>query len=315
VTTSPRAAAGVLAVAFFAAHVSFLPSSLEDLDSINFALGIRDFDVANHQPHPPGYPIFIVAAKGVGAIVGSEVGALSLMSIVAGALAAFPLTMLAALLLKDRRGALSVAAALLAMTAPLFWITSARPLSDSVGLAVALGLQALILNARHPRELIAVSLCAGVAAGIRSQIVWLTVPLLVLITWRVWSVLPSRSIGQIALAYLAGILIWFVPLVAVSGGPAAYWHALTVQGAEDFAGPAMLSTNLTVRRFALALLDTFVTPWASVPAAVAVLAMAAIGIVRMALSERSALVTVGVAFIPYLIFHLLFQETITTRYR
>ena len=41
----------------------FLPRTLEDLDSINFALGVRHFDVAQHQPHPPGYPVFIALGK------------------------------------------------------------------------------------------------------------------------------------------------------------------------------------------------------------------------------------------------------------
>ena len=60
---------------FLALHLPFLPPSLEDLDSINFALGVRDFDVARHQPHPPGYPVFIAAAKAVRAIVPRSPGA------------------------------------------------------------------------------------------------------------------------------------------------------------------------------------------------------------------------------------------------
>jgi hypothetical protein len=47
-------AALALAAIFLAAHLPFLPASPEDLDSINFALGVRHFDVAHNQPHPPG---------------------------------------------------------------------------------------------------------------------------------------------------------------------------------------------------------------------------------------------------------------------
>ena len=36
---------------------------LEDIDSINFALGLRHFDPALHQPHPPGYPVFIALGR------------------------------------------------------------------------------------------------------------------------------------------------------------------------------------------------------------------------------------------------------------
>ena len=52
-----------LAIVFLVLHLPYLPASLEDLDSVNFALGVRDFDVAHHQPHPPGYPVFILLAK------------------------------------------------------------------------------------------------------------------------------------------------------------------------------------------------------------------------------------------------------------
>ena len=53
-----------LALLFFAAHLRSLPHTLEDIDSINFAMGVESFDVAKHQPHPPGYPVYIGLAKG-----------------------------------------------------------------------------------------------------------------------------------------------------------------------------------------------------------------------------------------------------------
>jgi hypothetical protein len=33
------------------------------LDSINFILGVNEFDPARHQPHPPGYYLYIQAAR------------------------------------------------------------------------------------------------------------------------------------------------------------------------------------------------------------------------------------------------------------
>ena len=37
-----------------AGHLDSLPTTHEDLDSVNFALGVRDFDPGQHRPHPPG---------------------------------------------------------------------------------------------------------------------------------------------------------------------------------------------------------------------------------------------------------------------
>ena len=58
-----------LAVLFLLAHLFSLPPTLEDIDSVNFALGVQDFDVARHQPHPPGYPVYIGLAKVSTAVV------------------------------------------------------------------------------------------------------------------------------------------------------------------------------------------------------------------------------------------------------
>src|SRR5215203_7026399 len=82
-----------LALIFALAHVPFLATSLEDIDTVNFALGVRDFDVAAHRPHPPGYPVYIFLGKIATAVAGMgmhaapstiEAKALSVLSLLAG---------------------------------------------------------------------------------------------------------------------------------------------------------------------------------------------------------------------------------------
>lgn len=311
---SIRHAAAILALGFLAFHLPSLPSSLEDVDSINFALGIRDFDVAQHQPHPPGYPLFILAAAGVNALVSSEAHALALIGIVAGALSAFSLTALFGALDGHRRpGGAATAATWLAVTAPLFWITAARPLSDVAGLASALVVQALILRARTPRHLVVAAACAGFAVGVRSQVAWLTLPLLLFAILRP-PLRGWRSALGVALAYPAAALLWGVPLLMLSGGPAAYWQALSNQGAEDLSGVVMLWTTPTARQLASALYQSFVAPWALWQLAAVMVAFAIVGLARLASEARPVLTALVVAYGPYFAFNLLFQETATTRY-
>src|ERR671910_2629465 len=59
----------LVAAAYLAAHLPFLAPSLEDIDSINFALGLRTFDVAAPQPHPPGAPVFMAMGRVSHAVV------------------------------------------------------------------------------------------------------------------------------------------------------------------------------------------------------------------------------------------------------
>ena len=105
-----------------------------------------------------------------------------------------------------------------------------------------------------------------------------------------------------------------MPLVADSGGVTGYLRALGSQAGEDFAWVNMLWLEPTPRRLAFSLYETFILPWGALPLAAAVAAAAAAGALVMRLRERTALGVLLVAFGPYAVFHLLFQETITVRY-
>lgn len=314
-TRTQRLTGGVLGALFIALHLPFLPPTLEDLDSINFALGIRQYDISQHQPHPPGYPLYIGAAKLLHAVGLSEVHALSLLGIIAGGLAFLALMWLFAQLDRDRGdGSHTWLAVLVVGTSPLFWFTAARPLSDVTGLAASIAVQAMLLSAGTAGALVPAAFLAAFAAGIRSQVVWLTLPVLVLAVLRLPAAERMRGAVRGVAAYAVGGLAWFIPLVLVSGGPSAYLKVFYSQGAEDLSGVAMLATTPTPRQAILAFQYHFLGPWGEWWIAAAVLVLAAAGFVVMAMRTRSALATLLVAYGPYLVFDLLFQETITTRY-
>ena len=304
----------VLALAFLALHLLYLPPSLEDTDSINFALGLHAFDVAKHQPHPPGYPLFILIAKGVRAFAATDARALSLVGAVAGALG---VVLIAALF---RRLGGGIIGTLLAIGAPLYWFTANRPLSDMAGLAAVLAVQLLIVLASTAGAFAIAACCAGLAVGLRSQVFWLTAPLLMASGFGIRESgfdtrrpTPESRVAALA-AYVIGVLLWAVPLVMLSGGPVGYWRAISEQGAEDLSGVRMLWTTPTVRELMDAFYYAFVAPWAAWPLAVAVLLLAAIGAAVLWRRDRPVLAWLAIAYGPYLAFDLLFQETFTSRY-
>ena len=324
------------AIVFFVAHVVFLPATLEDIDSLNFALGLHDFDPAKHQPHPPGYPVFIALAKMVRAVWPSDAAALAFLGALGGALALFPLRRIYEDLealdgWRDARQApVAALAVMVTMASPLFWFNAGRPMSDVPGLAFTLAAQATLVSAfvrqrlrpeRTPEALAATgsrivlgAFLSALAIGMRSQALWLTLPLLALVLiQRAGRGAAGALLGSL-MAFSIGTLLWAVPLVIASGGVRAYWNAVAVQGSEDFVGVDMLYLNPTPRRLAFALLETFIYPWASSALGWTVFALAVVG--SLALLKRSprTLVLLVVLAGPYVCVHLLFQETVTTRY-
>jgi hypothetical protein len=303
--------ATVAATLFLVLHLIYLPKSLEDVDSINFALGVRDFDVAHHQPHPPGYPVYIAAAKAVHALGASEVHALALLGAIAAS--AGVLAILALFAGIDPRAPwTALGGAALAVSAPLYWMSASRPLTDAVGVAAAVGIQALIVWSASERALVAAAFLVALASGIRSQIVWLTLPMLAVALWRRRAA-GGRVLPSVA-AFIVGGCAWGVPLVMFTGGPSGYWRAVANQGTEDLTNITMLWTTPTPREAALALYYALVAPWGSVVLAVIVLVFAAAGAAALARRRRSPLGALALAFLPYFLFDVVFQETITTRY-
>jgi hypothetical protein len=338
-----RSALAVLALAFVLAHAPFLAPSLEDIDSVNFALGVRDFDVADHRPHPPGYPAYIglakIAVATAGAVSGDasqssiEARGLSALALVGAVAAIFALyAMLRALSGSDVR---ALAATALTASSPLFWYMSVRPMSDVPGLAAALGaLACLALAWRRQRPddtgdrrlsperteasgrmIVLGALLTGVAIGFRSQNAMLTLPFFAgVLLDRTGRGVAGAMLGG-AVAMTVGALLWAVPLVVASGGVNAYLAALGSQAGEDFAGVEMLYLNPgNARLAAFGLLRTLIYPWDSLVLGGVVVAVAAVGAVALLARDRRTFAAVVLLGAPYLAFHLLFHDTTFVRY-
>lgn len=342
-----------LALIVALAHVPFLAPSLEDIDSVNFALGVRDFDVATHRPHPPGYPVYIFLGKVTAAITGAvmdapasmvEAKALSILSLLSALGAIVALYGVFSALAPRRIPAdaspwpsldvSALAATAITVACPLFWYLSVRPMSDLPGFALATAAQACLLlawwrqspAADHDRRLgpaamaasgrmiVIGAFLAAFSIGLRSQTVWFTAPLLALVLMdRIGRGAAGALLGG-GVMFVAGGLAWGIPLLIASGGLNEYLAALGTQAGEDFASGEMLYTNPSARAGAFALMRTFVAPWDSTVLGSGVLVLAAAGIVHLAWKDRRSLAALVALAGPYLAFHLLFQDTAFIRY-
>ena len=192
-------------------------ASLDDWDSVNFAKALYQFDIRLQQPHPPGYPAYVVLARLLFAFAHEPLAALTLLSAICGALCVVALYALATDL-----GFGWVALPLAAM--PLFWLNSDMAMTDVPGLlfavvAVWLLHRATIRPAPVRRwYVVAGCVAAGLGAGVRPQDV--VVPLAVLGFYVLPVLVHQRAWGDLALGGLgfgAACLLWFVPLLGSVG--------------------------------------------------------------------------------------------------
>jgi len=301
-----RRVLAAFAVLVFLSRALFLPPTLEDIDSVNFALALDRFEPLQHQPHPPGYPVYVFLARLVHLVLPDPARALSMLSAIVQALLVFPLFWLFTHLASSRTRA--VISTLLVLACPTLWFTGARPMSDSVGLLFVVTTQGLLMGAgRSPRSLIAASFLCGLSLGVRLQTGVLTFPLLL------FALVRSRSFRWPLAAAGAGTLVWLIPLVIASQGPAAFAHAFG-QTMGDAASAEPLLSGFTLNRAARALVRVFFGPWVSLPLGGLVTACAGIGFVGL-LRKREAPFWLGIlAFLPYLTAHTLIQQVEALRY-
>src|SRR6266568_3625073 len=137
--TTTWISAAFLAAGTVALRLPFLTSRLAHWDAVNYALALHDFNVAAHQPHPPGSPYFVLLARAALVFTGDDNAALTLVSVLASVAAVLAEYALARLLFGKRAGVL---AALVLMTQPVFWGygTMATPWTLLAFLALCIGL-------------------------------------------------------------------------------------------------------------------------------------------------------------------------------
>jgi hypothetical protein len=317
----------MLGIAFLTLHLLTLPSDPASIDAVNFVLGLHEYRVVDHQPHPPGAPVFMALGRlsnGLvmrflaGEPVQAGVWALAIWGVLLGAAATIPLFIFFKRLEGNARRA-TIATAL-TLTCPLFWFNASRPMSDVTGLVAAVMVQALLATVVRPsrsdersvRLLQFGAFGAGLVIGIRAQSLWLTVPLLVCAAAYVRS--RPRDLTRVAAAFSIGVIAWLVPVIVVSGGPGPYLMAFSAQASDDWTNADLLATRPTIQRAVQGVIYTFAYPWAEPLLAAIVLALGVVGLGVMLARSRGALLVLALAAAPYGIFHLLFQENVHTRY-
>jgi 4-amino-4-deoxy-L-arabinose transferase-like glycosyltransferase len=221
--------AALLALLALMIRLPFLAYGPGGWDDVDFALGVRQYDVAAMQPHFPGYPVYILTAFLFGAIIPNPFLALSLLSAVACALTVFPLYGIVQRYSGERIAGI---VAVLWTVNPLAMVLGTQPTSDSFGTLLALLLVASSVRALDDRigerqralALIGSGIWLGLLYGVRISYLPLgAVPLwAAYVYWR-----DTRRFDDVISAVASAILVsllWIYALVVNVGSVSGLWQ-------------------------------------------------------------------------------------------
>ena len=302
-TSRQRLASWVAAVVAAVIRPLTIARTPWDLDETLFILAVRDYDVAAHHPHPPGFPLFVAAAKAIRLVTNDEFRALQALAIGAS-LFVFP-----AMFYLAREFRLSFAtcwgAALFTSFFPTVLLYGGMALSDVPSMMlVVLACALLIHGCRSGGAYIAGAAILAMAASIRPQNLLIGLaPFLVGAIWR-W----KNDRRAVVLAFIAAVAI----VVTCYGGAIVatewerYVEALRAHQRYITATDSFLSSD---RRPLYRLVDDFFVrpvrdPWISI----AMTSLVVFSLIRVARRPHGGDLLALAAFGPFALFAWLFLD-------
>jgi hypothetical protein len=215
-------ATSLLVVATVLSRLPFMTRTLYAFDSANYALAIRDFyNVAFHQPHPPGYPLYVFFGKLIDLAVHDANRALIVEGIIWSAVAVLCTTLLGRRLYGTTVGLLS---GLLLFATVGFWGYGevAYPYVALAGETASLALLTHMVLGGQRKAILGLAAVWAISLGVRWDGAVFCGPLAL---WALWAVSWRLRLLSVGLAALI-IVAFAVPMIQLSGGWDAYRQAV-----------------------------------------------------------------------------------------
>lgn len=235
------ACASALAVLTLLSRLPYRARIPYNWDAVQFALALREYDVVKHQPHPPGYILYVALGRLVNVVARDPTATYVLLAMLFSAATTFVVFFLARAVY-DRATALA-AASILAVS-PLFWFYGAVGLTyagEALFATVVAYFSFRALRGSVTDAWLAAGYL-GIAGGFRQAMLPLLFPM-----WLAAVLLGGRARRALAggLAILgACVVAWFVPMVWLTGGLARY-----VAASLDLAGTVVRPTTIVAGPF------------------------------------------------------------------
>ncbi len=211
-----------LLMAAFLCRLPFRATMPYGLDSIQYVLALNQYDVRIHQPHPPGYYLFIMTGRLFQSVFQDPNLGFVAMNIAFSLATLWVLFLLARDVFAVRSAFVSC---FLLAASPTFWFHSEVALSNMADCFLVTLLAFLCwrnICGNHQFTTIS-AVILGIAGGFRQNTLAFMFPLWLISAWGA----GLRRSLLAALLLASTVLAWYLPMAQQSGGLGAYQAALT----------------------------------------------------------------------------------------
>ncbi len=218
--------AAVLAVVTIVSRLPYMTHYLFAWDSGTVALGTQNFDMLAHEPHPPGYVLYVLTAKILTWLTSDVNASLVWISIIASAGAVVVLYLLGKEMVNRRVGLI---AALILIFGKVFWANSEIAMSYTLlcflmMVVVLIGYK-FIKNPNNIKYLYWGSFTLAFVGGFRQDVLLFLIPFWLYVTlkfgrpyfWKAWGIVIA-----VCSAWLLGTIFW-------TGGFGSFFQAMFSQ--------------------------------------------------------------------------------------
>lgn len=205
-------------------RIPFTSKFLYHADSVHFALALKKYDITTHQPHPPGYFLYVMLGRLLNLFIKDENTIFITISILFSWLTVVAIYYLSKEMFDEK---IAIIASALTITSPNIWFHGEVALTYIVeaffSTLIALFSWKIYKNKGEniDKYLYLSAIALGIAGGIRQNTTVFLLPL-----W-LFSI-KNIPLKKIVLAFfLLGIvcLLWFLPMINMTGGYDAYKEA------------------------------------------------------------------------------------------
>jgi hypothetical protein len=280
-------------------YINFMSIGLDDFDSFAFAFALDRWDTALIEVHPPNFPIYVFTSKLVQLIVQDTQLALTLVSVIGGAIGIVLTSFIPATHNHKHAGFI---AGLLLIFLPGYWLNSELALSDIPGITFTLLSVVCLLHVRQSRPIRYFALgCffAGLSLGVRPHN---SIPIALTGLSALYNLRPinARFIQKLTVGLIAGIIgiaIWLIPIYQTFDGYNGHIgfdgylerlddHRQHIQSADSLFRQELNMINITRR------VNSYVEGWSHLLAGnnqttlLLMIGLMLIGIIKLPLKQR-----------------------------